>query len=435
MPRNSSGTYTLVAGNPVIADSLIETGWANPTLSDIAQALSDSLDRYGRGSMLAPLKFADGTVAAPGIAFSSESSTGFYHPSAQVLGLTVGGTQITQWEPNLVTLLQPTKLKIAGTDVFTVDAAAATLSVPLTSTAAISSSSTISAAPPTDAGHVTTKGYVDNLFSSAAGGGYLPLAGGKLTGALTIEANQYAQFILSTPDAAANQKIAKIYKATNGVLSFVTTNDAGSAEQTGFRINTDGNLVNVAGYKFWHSGNMGAGSTLNADLTDGYHVNEGPVASTIVARDVNKNIQANLLYGGAGSAGTLYTHGGGGSVNFRWDGTNLFYRVNEAVDRLISTTATFAWSQADPGYLQVGPIIIQWGSANVNIDSSVTVNLAKPWSYCVNAVASPNINANQTGTSIVSANVLWVSATQITVGVGDQSWSGSVPVRWIAIGW
>ena len=91
MPRNSSGAYTLVAGNPVVPDTLIQTGWANPTLADVAQALTDSLDRNGRGGMLAPLKFADGTLAAPGISFLSESSTGFFHPSTGLLNAAIQG--------------------------------------------------------------------------------------------------------------------------------------------------------------------------------------------------------------------------------------------------------------------------------------------------------------------------------------------------------
>ncbi len=36
--------------------------------------------------------FADGTVSAPGIAFTNETSTGFYRPSANQLGVAVGGT-------------------------------------------------------------------------------------------------------------------------------------------------------------------------------------------------------------------------------------------------------------------------------------------------------------------------------------------------------
>lgn len=92
MPRNISGNYTLPAGNPVVTDTLIETAWANPTLSDIAQALTDSLDRHGRGTMLAAFKVADGIESAPAVAFGSESSTGMYRDGAGVLGFSVLGS-------------------------------------------------------------------------------------------------------------------------------------------------------------------------------------------------------------------------------------------------------------------------------------------------------------------------------------------------------
>ncbi len=106
MPRNSSGTFTLAAGNPVVADTLIATGWANPTLDDIASALTDSLSRSGSGSMLAPFRLYDGTLAQPGLAFNAESSSGLYRASAGVLGLGVLGVQVVQLEAAKVSVQQ-----------------------------------------------------------------------------------------------------------------------------------------------------------------------------------------------------------------------------------------------------------------------------------------------------------------------------------------
>ena len=63
MPRNASGVFTLAAGNPVVPDTLIETNWANPTLNDIALAMTNSLDRTGSGGLLAPLKFVVRTTS------------------------------------------------------------------------------------------------------------------------------------------------------------------------------------------------------------------------------------------------------------------------------------------------------------------------------------------------------------------------------------
>jgi hypothetical protein len=91
MPRNSSGTYSLPAGNPVAPNTLIETSWANPTMADLGAGITDSLDRNGRGSMLAQLKLTDGTVAAPGFAFTSETTTGMYRAAANTLAFAVAG--------------------------------------------------------------------------------------------------------------------------------------------------------------------------------------------------------------------------------------------------------------------------------------------------------------------------------------------------------
>src|SRR6478752_2602709 len=94
MPRNSSGNYSLPAANPVITGTTITSTWANTTLSDVASELTNSLDRQGRGGMLAPFKVADGSIAAPGISFSNEPSTGWYRPSTGIIGISVLGTNV-----------------------------------------------------------------------------------------------------------------------------------------------------------------------------------------------------------------------------------------------------------------------------------------------------------------------------------------------------
>ncbi|GAB3773740.1 hypothetical protein GCM10028796_46660 [Ramlibacter monticola] len=110
MPRNSSGNYTLPAGNPVQPETLIETAWANPTLADIAAALTDSLDRYGRGGMLGPFNVADGTVAAPGLSFTAQSNLGFYREATSVLGVSVAGVAAAKFRTTVIDLLKPVSL-------------------------------------------------------------------------------------------------------------------------------------------------------------------------------------------------------------------------------------------------------------------------------------------------------------------------------------
>jgi len=97
MPRNSSGDFTLVAGNPVAPGEIIASQWANTTMEDIALALSDSLDRRGRGGMLAPFKFADGSRSAPGATWTNEPNTGLYRAGAGDLRMSVRANDVMRW--------------------------------------------------------------------------------------------------------------------------------------------------------------------------------------------------------------------------------------------------------------------------------------------------------------------------------------------------
>ncbi len=58
MSRNGSGLYTLPAGNPVVTLTTIATAWANNTLQDIANELTNSLDKGGRTAPTANLPMA-----------------------------------------------------------------------------------------------------------------------------------------------------------------------------------------------------------------------------------------------------------------------------------------------------------------------------------------------------------------------------------------
>lgn len=112
MPRNSSGTYALPAGNPVVTNTLIQSTWANTTLSDVSTAMTDSLDRNGRGAMLAPLKNIDGTATAPSLSFSSEGTMGIYRAAAGTLGFAVAGALVLSLTAAGLTFTAPIVLPI-----------------------------------------------------------------------------------------------------------------------------------------------------------------------------------------------------------------------------------------------------------------------------------------------------------------------------------
>src|SRR5215470_9267978 len=96
MPRDANGNYTLPAGNPVTPGDVIEDTWANPTMSDIAIALTDSLSRTGKGGMQVQFKNADGTVGGPGIGWINEPTSGWYRKSLNEFWYSVGNEDIFQ---------------------------------------------------------------------------------------------------------------------------------------------------------------------------------------------------------------------------------------------------------------------------------------------------------------------------------------------------
>jgi len=98
MPRNSAGTFTLVPGNPVQSGDVVSSTWANSTLDDVADALTDSLDREGRGGMLAPFRFADGTNLLPGASWVNENTTGFYRFDGGDLRVSVLTQDVMRWQ-------------------------------------------------------------------------------------------------------------------------------------------------------------------------------------------------------------------------------------------------------------------------------------------------------------------------------------------------
>ena len=97
MPRDSAGNYTLPAGNPVASGTVISTTWANPTMDDLATAMTESLSRQGNGGMLVPFKNVDGSVLAPGIAFVTEVDSGIYRAFNHDIRMSINGEDTTRW--------------------------------------------------------------------------------------------------------------------------------------------------------------------------------------------------------------------------------------------------------------------------------------------------------------------------------------------------
>ena len=100
MPRNITGNYNLPAGNPVVSGTIIESVWANTTLQDVANELSDSLSRSGSGGMLVPLRVPNGSAGAPTYTFSNDPLSGLYLVPQGEVRMAAQGVDQMRWINN-----------------------------------------------------------------------------------------------------------------------------------------------------------------------------------------------------------------------------------------------------------------------------------------------------------------------------------------------
>jgi hypothetical protein len=107
--RNSSGTMSAING-PYAAPNVISSSVINARFADIETEITDSLDRSGKGPMLAPLRLTNGTFAAPSLTFDSDTDTGIYRIGANNLGVTANGAKVLD--------VATTGLSVTGTGTF-----------------------------------------------------------------------------------------------------------------------------------------------------------------------------------------------------------------------------------------------------------------------------------------------------------------------------
>ena len=67
MSRNGSGTYSLPAGNPVVTGTTITSSWANTTMQNIADGLTQSVSADGQTPMSGALNMATNDINNVGI--------------------------------------------------------------------------------------------------------------------------------------------------------------------------------------------------------------------------------------------------------------------------------------------------------------------------------------------------------------------------------
>ena len=66
MSRNGSGVYSLPAGNPVVTGTTISSTWANSTLTDIQNAITQSVSADGQTPITGALQMGGNDIQNAG---------------------------------------------------------------------------------------------------------------------------------------------------------------------------------------------------------------------------------------------------------------------------------------------------------------------------------------------------------------------------------
>lgn len=92
MPRNGSGTMSVP--NSFSSGAVISSSAVNGNFTDVAAEITGSLPRDGQAAMTGQLKASSGTAAAPGMAWGSDTDTGFRRSAANTTMAVAGGADI-----------------------------------------------------------------------------------------------------------------------------------------------------------------------------------------------------------------------------------------------------------------------------------------------------------------------------------------------------
>jgi microcystin-dependent protein len=85
MPSDANGVHSLPNGYHAEDGDTIQPSQHNPPLEDLSSGLTERLMRSGVAPMTGQLKLADGNSGAPGLAFNSDPSAGFYLANGKII--------------------------------------------------------------------------------------------------------------------------------------------------------------------------------------------------------------------------------------------------------------------------------------------------------------------------------------------------------------
>jgi microcystin-dependent protein len=92
MPRNGSGT--MAAATTFVAGATITASGHNTNATDFAAEITNSLAIDGQSTMTGAIKAANGDAATPSITFGSDTDTGLFRKGANIIGVSIAGTEI-----------------------------------------------------------------------------------------------------------------------------------------------------------------------------------------------------------------------------------------------------------------------------------------------------------------------------------------------------
>jgi len=226
LPRNGVGTFNLVAGNPVVSGTTIQSSWANNTLTDIAGGLTSSLSRDGQAAMTGPLPMGSNDIQNAGnITANANMNAAAFVPT----GAAVPANGLYLSAANTPALASNSALRwsvnATGNHVMAAPSAGTTLALSTTSILQVGASLTDgvvtsqwqSAGAGTGALFGTTSGHTLSLITNNVVRGAITTAGN-----ITVNAPSSGTTLTALSLTTAQSIIAGITGSANNPRLFVT---------------------------------------------------------------------------------------------------------------------------------------------------------------------------------------------------------------------
>lgn len=341
MSRNTGGNYSLPTGNPVVSGTTISITWANGTLGDLASEMTDSLNRSGKGAMLAPLKVIDGTAAAPALTWDADPDSGIYRAGDGDVRMQINATQAQKWT-----------------------ATGSTIPVPLSVTTAVANTVGL-----TVSGNGTGNGVT--ATGGASGGSGLAATGGATSGTGVTgvggASNGYGGSFTGTGsgrgvDAFGGATSGEGVRGNGGAPNGNGVTGLGAG--TGYGVQGVGGTTGPGGFF-----TPGTAATASA-RTSGVVVDGGDIAfTTVVNPNSNVAFTNKVTPANVAKVRALLTKASGGGVSI----TTGF---NVASVSVSTTTTTLTFASA---------------FANTNYEVQVTCGGGAPWSFTTNVTSTTTV--------------------------------------------